>query len=214
MSKNWDGVRLCALICINSTANPKEAFTLRLRDIDMKERKIAIHSGGAKNVHRIRPIPMNDELEAACKEALARAQSMGSFLPDHYVFPFRIHSALHDPTRHQTTFKTGWNKIKTESRKYGLDIAGLRLEDMRHHAITALLEDPNVSEETAESLAGHIGKKTKKFYSHVRIEAQRKAVEGALSYPPKKPAISEVSTGDDDVAGLLKQLLAKLLKAG
>jgi hypothetical protein len=47
----------------------------------------------------------------------------------------------------------------------------------RHHAITKLLENPDVSEETAESIAGHISHRMKKRYSHTRIEVRRAAVE-------------------------------------
>ncbi len=48
--------------------------------------------------------------------------------------------------------------------------------DLRHHAITALLENPHVSEETVEAIAGHISREMKKRYSHVRMDARRKAV--------------------------------------
>ena len=36
--------------------------------------------------------------------------------------------------------------------------------DLRHHAITALLENPHVSEETVEAIAGHISREMKKRY--------------------------------------------------
>jgi hypothetical protein len=36
------------------------------------------------------------------------------------------------------------------------------------HCITALLEDPRVSEETVEAIAGHVNRKMMKRYSHIR----------------------------------------------
>jgi integrase len=42
--------------------------------------------------------------------------------------------------------------------------------DLRHHAMTALLENPEVSEETVEDLAGHVSRRMKKRYSHIRME--------------------------------------------
>src|SRR5438445_5861666 len=55
-------------------------------------------------------------------------------------------------------------------------LPGFRMYDLRHHAITALLKNPHVSEETVEAIAGHISREMKKRYSHVRMDARRKAV--------------------------------------
>lgn len=216
LSKNWDGVRLCALISISTTASPKETFTLRIRDVELEARYINIHSDGlAKNIYRIRRNAMNDECHAACLEALVRARSMGSYEPDHYLFPFRITSSLHDPTKHQTTFRTGWEKIKAKACELGMNVKGLRLEDMRHSAITYLLEDPEVSEETAEAIAGHINPRTKKIYSHVRMEAKRKAMEALLL--KKKPSPSQSAGTQADTQQMLAtilELLSKVVKTG
>jgi hypothetical protein len=72
--------------------------------------------------------------------------------------------------------------------------AGLHISaySFRHHAITKLLENPDVSEETAEAIAGHISHKMKKRYSHTRLHVKRAAVEALeriacpVSSPPKQ----------------------------
>jgi hypothetical protein len=61
------------------------------------------------------------------------------------------------------------------------DLPKLRMYDLRHHCITSLLEDPRVSPETAEAIAGHIGPKMLKRYSHIRSAAKRAAVCGLYS---------------------------------
>jgi hypothetical protein len=75
-----------------------------------------------------------------------------------------------------------------------------------------LLEDPEVSEETAESIAGHISREMKKRYSHVRLAAQRKAVEALVA--PKKKAVQNVASDDEDMdlARDFLRAIAKLLK--
>ncbi len=181
---NWEAAYLAAGISVNTTAGPKETATLRLKDVDLDRRVIRIQPGGAKNVNRVRTIPLNQEALEYVKAAIERAKRLGSEDPDHHIFPFRVRpNALCDPTRPQTTFKTAWNKMKAAAR-----IQNLRMYDLRHHAITALLENPEVSEETVEDIAGHVSRRMKKRYSHIRMEYKRAAVE-AIS--PKKPVRKE-----------------------
>lgn len=56
---------------------------------------------------------------------------------------------------------------------------GLRFHDLRHHAITELAES-QTSDQTIMSIAGHISPKMLALYSHVRMNAKRKALD-ALS---------------------------------
>jgi integrase len=214
---NWEAAFLATGISVNTSAGPKETATLRLKDIDLERDVIRVQPGGAKNVHRMRTIPLNTESRACVKTALARAERLGASEPEHYLFPFRLrpsnnHQPQYDPTRHQTTFKTAWNKLKAAAR-----IQNFRMYDLRHHAITALLENPEVSEETAEDIAGHISRRMKKRYSHIRMKYRRAAVEGFAS---KKPARKEksakkgavISTDRDALVSQFSALLTKLLK--
>jgi integrase len=210
---NWEAAHLATGISVNTTAGPKETATLRLKDVDLDRRVIRIQPGGAKNVNRVRTIPLNQEALGYVIAAIERAKRLGSVDPDHYLFPFRVRpNALCDPARHQTTFKTAWNKMKIAAR-----IQNLRMYDLRHHAITALLENPEVSEETVEDLAGHVSRRMKKRYSHIRMEYKRAAVDAIGA---KKPAAkerrsqigTEKSTDRDEMVAQLSTLLAKLLK--
>src|ERR1700751_5192683 len=54
--------------------------------------------------------------------------------------------------------------------------AGLRFHDLRHHAITELAES-QTSDRTIMSIAGQVSQRMLAHYSHVRIEAKRKALE-------------------------------------
>lgn len=204
---NWEAAFLFAVISVNTTAGPKETATLRLKDIDLERKMLVVQPEGAKNVHRIRPIPLNDEALGAVKIALKRAARLGSSDPTHYLFPFRIHRALFDPLRHQTSFKTAWLKMVAAA-----ELPGFRMYDLRHHAITVLLENPHVAPEVAEQIAGHISREMQKRYSHVRMDRMREAV---LALAPKKPVqkqrISKPKTEPQN-AELAQQLLAVLAK--
>lgn len=177
--ENWEGAFLFAVLSINTSAGPKEIFTLRLKDVDLENKgspSINIQPAGAKNTGRIRSIPLNEEAFKAAQLAVERAKKLGSLAPDHYLFPFRIHRALFDPTRHQTTFKTAWLRMVAAA-----ELPGLRMYDLRHHCITSLLEDPRVSEGTVEAIAGHLSPQMMKRYSHIRSAAKRAAVCGLYS---------------------------------
>ena len=51
-----------------------------------------------------------------------------------------------------------------------------RWHDCRHSFISRLAENPQVSEETIKSLAGHVSKRMLERYSHIRTQAKRNAI--------------------------------------
>ena len=168
---------------------------------------------GAKNEHRARPIPLNDEAFKAAKLAVSRAKRLGAVSPDHYLFPFRIHRSLFDPARHQTSFKGAWLRMVAAA-----DLRGFRMYDLRHHAITVLLETPYVSDETVESIAGHISREMKKNYSHIRMDARRKAVSGLdgstaeLSSEADEPRALRNEDVLEMLSGLSPRIVAEQIK--
>jgi Phage integrase family/Nucleotidyl transferase AbiEii toxin, Type IV TA system len=71
------------------------------------------------------------------------------------------------------------NRCGTDISNLKSSTAGLRLHDLRHHAITELAES-QASDRTIMSIAGHVSQQMLAHYSHVRIESKRKALD-ALS---------------------------------
>jgi integrase len=213
---NWEAAYLFAVISVNTTAGPKEVASLRIKDIDWERQRINIPAHGAKNSFRIRPIELNAEALAAVKLAVARAQRLGAVDPEHHIFPFRIHRALYDPSRFQTTFKTAWKKVTAAAL-----LGKLQMYDLRRTAITVLLENPEISDETVEEICGHVpGSCTKKRYSYIRVKARKAAVDALLpvkAEPRKRPVKSEKPTKSTEREELVRQfseLLGKLLKTG
>ena len=80
-----------------------------------------------------------------------------------------------DPTTPIGSWKKAWSKLTEKA-----SLTGLGFRDLRHHAITELLANPNVSVQTTKSIAGHVSQRMIDRYAHIRLEAKRSALE-ALS---------------------------------
>lgn len=144
-----------------------------------KARVTRVQPEGAKNEHRIRVLPLNGPAWKAIEYLWKRAEGLGSVEPYHYIIPFRCKKGTYDPNRPAG----GWRYALREL----LAIADIRVSaySFRHHAITKLLEHPDISEETAEAMAGHISHRTKRRYSHTRIEVKRAAVAALQRIAPQ-----------------------------
>lgn len=177
-NKAWTAAFLFMTIAINTSCGPGEIKALKVMDVDVEKQLLNVPVEGAKNPERQRTLPLNQYALAAVKAALERAKQLGASQPWHYLFPYGAKGRI-DPTKHQTTFKTAWKGLCAAA-----DIRNFRMYDLRHHAITTLLENPAISDETAESIAGHISARMKKRYSHIRIEAKRAALDALM--PPWK----------------------------
>lgn len=66
-------------------------------------------------------------------------------------------------------------ECKADIRGLKSSTHGLRFHDSRHHAITELAES-QTSDRTIMSIAGHVSMRMLEHYSHVRLEAKRKAL--------------------------------------
>src|SRR5437879_5586964 len=83
-------------------------------------------------------------------------------------------------------------EVTTEAVKTKANVKG-RWHDNRHTLITDLAES-GAGDETIRDIAGHVSKQMLKHYSHIRMEAKRRAVN-ALA---KKPATVEGSQTDQN----------------
>jgi integrase len=161
------------LITANTTAGPNEIRFLKLQDLDFDPPAIRI-SEGVKNAYRRRTIPLNAPAAWAVKRLFNRAKDIGASDPTHYLLPHRAPNGKKgfDVTRPISSWRKAWEKLRIAA-----DLPHLRKYDLRHHAITRLLEDENVSERTVIELAGHVGRQMLDRYSHIRMHSKTEAVE-------------------------------------
>jgi integrase len=78
------------------------------------------------------------------------------------------------------SWKKAWNSAEKEAKVES------RIHDLRHHFISALAQT-QTPDATIQALSGHLGRKMLDHYSHVRVDAKRRAVE--LLDSGKKPSI-------------------------
>lgn len=69
-----------------------------------------------------------------------------------------------------------------------------RWHDNRHTFITGLAESGEASDQTIMDIAGHVSKRMLKHYSHIRMEAKRRAVEALV------PSKADTTATNDEVS--------------
>ena len=190
----WQLASLAALLALNTTMRAGEIRCLQWRDIDLVEKTLTVRRSKTEAGERV--IPLNEDAWAAVLELRERAKLLSGSQTHSswYVFPHgegqgpiaipkrRIGPAVSvkpDPTKPMSTWRTAWRSLTREA-----GLPGLRFHDLRHHAITELAES-DASDQTIMSIAGHVSPKMLAHYSHVRLEAKRRALN-ALSLKVKE----------------------------
>jgi integrase len=166
---------LVASISNNTTATGAELRSLQLRHVtlDGPEPMIEIPHEMVKNAFRARRIPLNAEAFKMFRRVMERAQFLGCSQPTDYVFPLRVKTGLYDPTRPASA---SWLRKQWERLRVVSELPWVRPHDMRHQAITRMLEH-NISEDAVRSVAGHVSQDILRRYSHQRYAAKRIAVD-------------------------------------
>jgi hypothetical protein len=98
-----------------------------------------------------------------------------------------------DPTRPMVTLKTSWNNARQKASVQG------RWHDNRHTLVTDLAES-GAGDETIRDIAGHVSKQMLKHYSHIRMEAKRRALEAIVPKQAGKEARAAISAAGDPPA--------------
>jgi integrase len=196
----WETAYLAAVLALNTTMRGSELRQLRWRDIDFMDHSLVIRHGKTRAGERM--IPLNASAYAAIMRLRERARLLfGSDLqPQWCVFPSAEGNSRPDPLRPMGGWRSAWRSLTravtcpdcgylqapaekcgngaccADIRKLKSSTAGLRFHDLRHHAITELAES-QTSDRTIMSIAGHVSQRMLAHYSHVRIEAKRKALD-------------------------------------
>jgi integrase len=201
----WDIARLAATLALNTTMRGCELKGLSWRDVDFMERVITVQRTTTKTDAGERVIPLNPDAWQAILQLHNRVtQLLGQEPePNWYVFPHAEGKTKPDPTRPMSCWRSAWRSLtraihcpacgqlqqpgqtcandecKADISKVKSPIAGLRFHDLRHHAITELAESAT-SDQTIMGIAGHVSPRMLRHYSHVRLEAKRKALDALL----------------------------------
>ncbi|HKD02984.1 MAG TPA: tyrosine-type recombinase/integrase, partial [Terriglobales bacterium] len=182
MRPEWETAYLAAVLCLNTTARGCELKGLQWSDADLFAKTLTIRR--SKTTAGERVVPLTDVAASALSRLRRRAELLGPVEPSHYVFAavapkFNFSGegvtdgkvTGFDPTGYQKSWRSVW---RTLTKKAGLP--GFRFHDLRHCAITQLAEN-GASDSTIMAIAGHVSRRMLERYSHVRMEAKRKAME-------------------------------------
>jgi integrase len=175
------------MLALNTGMRDSEIKGLQWGRVDLRD---AILTVGASKTEagEGRTIPLNSDLLSALGEyARWYDERFGPISPEWYVFPFGK-PRPHDPTRPMITLKTSWNNVRKKSGVTG------RWHDNRHTMITDLCES-GAGEQTIRDIAGHVSPRMMKHYSHIRMEAKRKALESIVVKPPAAIAAPNAAGG-------------------
>jgi integrase len=155
---------------LNTGLRDKELRQIRWAQIDLIDKK-ALTVGKAKTAAGTgRVIPLNETARAALEAHAAwYTRRFGACRPEWFVFAFGK-PLPKDPTRPITSFKTAWTKVREKAGVKG------RWHDNRHTLVTELAES-GAGDEVIMSIAGHVSRAMLSRYSHVRMEAKRRALD-------------------------------------
>jgi integrase len=165
-----------SLLSMNTSASGAELRGLRLIDVDLIGRTLQVNAESAKNPARVRTIPLVDDALWAAGSLVARARSLGSVEPYHFLFPYRHGNRPHDPTRHMADngMQRRWKALREAA-----GMPWLTPHVLRYQCITRMAEG-NVDRVTAKRVAGHITDKMWDKYSQVRLESIREKMTEAF----------------------------------
>jgi integrase len=89
--------------------------------------------------------------------------------PEWCVFPAGK-GQPNDPTRPVTSLRTAWTKVRENAKVVG------QWHDNRHTLVTELAES-GAGDEVLMRIAGHVSRAMLSRYSHVRMDAKRRALD-------------------------------------
>ena len=166
-----------AAITNNTTASGIELRGLKMENIFLRQQgeisEIYVPPEACKNDSRPRKIALNEVASWAVGKVYKRAIKLGSTKPEHYLFPFRIKRCKYDPERQATRWflRCSWNHLREIS-----GFTDLRPHDLRHHAITRMLEN-GVDGDLVNAISGHVSQRMREFYSHQRARVRHEAAK-------------------------------------
>jgi integrase len=164
------------MLAINTGMRVSEIRSLTWAQVDLLGQALTVgKSKTAAGTGRI--IPLNPRAVAVLthwRGLFPEAQ------PEHYVFPHEKYGLAGNdrklcayeviPTESMHRWKVAW-----ESARKAAGVA-CRFHDLRHTFISRLAES-QASDSTVMALAGHVSRAMMERYSHIRMEAKRRAVD-------------------------------------
>jgi integrase len=163
-------------LAFNAGLRDSEIRHLTWGQIDFEKRFLTVGKSKTE-AGEGRTIPLNAELLSALSDhSIWSTKRFGTVQSDWFLFPARGgrpetgKARPYDPTRPVSSLKTSWRNLKERAGVHG------RFHDTRHTLITDLAES-GAGDQTIMDIAGHVSRQMLSRYSHIRMEAKRKALD-------------------------------------
>jgi integrase len=175
----------CLIVMANTSMGFGELRHLRRQDVFLSDDPPFVEvNGGTKNDYRIRSIPLNALALRSMRWIVKRWEDLGGSDDEQYILPHRAKRTKEQRASrgHQAQppmFDVPMGHIYRAARGILKDAGLGHLDpyDMRSHAITKLLSNPNVSDQMYTEIVGHVGDAMKRRYSKQRMENKRVALD-------------------------------------
>jgi integrase len=169
----WRTLYLYSLVTLASTFSTDEMRTLRIGDVNVLHRQLAVNRKFGKNSFRRRINFVEDPSALwALEQLLHQAKERGATGPQHYLFPQRNGPKSWNPDKHMSD--TGLRK-QFEPCRDATGVHWFKLNGWRHTAITRLAES-GVPWPYIMRQAGHVQPHMTEHYTHISEQAQRAAL--------------------------------------
>lgn len=168
-------------LALNTGMRDSEIKNLVWSQIDFEKRILTVGQSKTE-AGEGRTIPLNSTLLAALLDhSRWYTSKFGTASAEGYIFPGRSRpikgqKSVLVPSKPITSLKTAWRNAKERAGVEG------RFHDTRCTLITELAES-GAGDEVIMSIAGHVSKSMLKHYSHIRMEAKRKALDAVTTGP-------------------------------
>jgi integrase len=174
----------------NTSACGSELRLARIQNVHLETDPPTFEVTGdaAKNTVRPRVLPLNYAAEEAFRKALKRANRLGAFRPEHFLFPLRLRKISRlgsdlgyerdengwawDPLRPASR---SWLRKQTVRLRELTGIKHLRPHAWRHQICTELLER-GAPPQSVTAIMGWCSQRMVEVYSHTRLEAKQEVI--------------------------------------
>ncbi len=160
---------MLALI-LHCCVRPGEAAGFKKANIDTKKRRILLPRSDTKSKkprYALLTPPALEIVELALKVSSKES-------------PFLIGTRTKSGGWRPFDYSCSWSKTIDELANIGIGVPNLRVHDLRHEAISRLVEDTTLTDAQVTAITGHVDSTTMWSYRHLRSEPLLKLLDGQV----------------------------------
>ncbi len=197
-------------ISLNTGLRREDTCLLKWKDVDWRKKMLDVMPGKTKRYGRHVSIPIIGELERVLRT------QMTAQIESEYVLPLLAERFQRDPSGISQDYTWLLKKagIITSIERKGRKAQVIKSFHSLRHTFVSRLAEKGISPLVIQSMSGHSTMIMTERYSHISLEAKRKALEGGAT-----PVLSDTmrlsgDNGDDSSVALKKLKALKVLLQG